>query len=750
MPRLVKLAISSRRLANLSISTRIAVACLVPLTAFMVFAGKELVEKRGQVRAAENAAKLIEVVPNISSLVHELQKERGASAGFVSSKGQALAGPMRNQRQETDTVLAIWRAQMAGIDRSVLGGKFGQSLMRAETALATIGATRRAIDALAITAPKTVEYYSTTIANLLTTIEATGDLSEDGRIVRQSIALSAFMQRKEFAGQERAIGTQGFSNGAFPAEVYLKFVRLGAGQEAQAQLFAKYARPDQVEALNNTLRGPAVDDVARLRAIGTAAPFDPAAVRQVSGQQWFDAATKQIDLFKTIEDRLVADFLAVTRAVAAEANWGFWTILSIFLGMLTVTIALVVVVALSITRPLAAMVATMSKLADGHLDIDVEGTRRRDEIGAMAVALVVFRDAAVEKARLEQASAEQRRHAEDLRLRNEEERRKNAEVQVRSAEEQAHAIGALAQGLAKLADGNLMARLDDSFTESYRRIKHDFDATVERLQHTIVDIARAMHEVADAAGEISASTSDLSQRTEEQAASLEQTSASMEQISATVKKNAENAQHANQFASETREVAERGSAVVNDAVGAMARIEESSRKIADIIVVIDEIARQTNLLALNAAVESARAGEAGRGFAVVATEVRSLAQRSSQAAKDINDLITSSSSQVKDGVDLVNRAGNSLADIVASIEKVAGIVSDIATASAEQATGLEQINKALSQMDEVTQQNSALVEQNAATAKTLEYQSAAVTERLATFQFESDMPRPTTMRHAAA
>ena len=228
----------------------------------------------------------------------------------------------------------------------------------------------------------------------------------------------------------------------------------------------------------------------------------------------------------------------------------------------------------------------------------------------------------------------------------------------------------------------------------------------------------------------------------------------MEEISATVKKNAENAQQANQFTSDTRSVAERGGAVVGDAVNAMARIEESSRKISDIIGVIDEIARQTNLLALNAAVEAARAGEAGRGFAVVATEVRSLAQRSSQAAKDIKDLITNSSGQVKEGVDLVNRAGGSLKDIVDSIKKVADIVADIANASAEQATGIEEVNKALTQMDEVTQQNSALVEENAATAKTLADQSTAMDERVAFFRLDqsavsSHAPRPAAARAPA-
>jgi len=205
-------------------------------------------------------------------------------------------------------------------------------------------------------------------------------------------------------------------------------------------------------------------------------------------------------------------------------------------------------------------------------------------------------------------------------------------------------------------------------------------------------------------------------------------------------KNAEQAKLASQFAGETRETADRSGQVVAEAVHAMSRIDDSSKKIADIITVIDEIARQTNLLALNAAVEAARAGEAGRGFAVVASEVRSLAQRSSQAAKDIKDLITSSSTQVQEGVDLVNKAGASLSGIVESIKKVAAIISDIATASVEQSTGIDQVNKALGQVDEVTQQNSALVEENAATAKALEHQAATMNERMGAFRLTENSP----------
>jgi methyl-accepting chemotaxis protein len=324
-------------------------------------------------------------------------------------------------------------------------------------------------------------------------------------------------------------------------------------------------------------------------------------------------------------------------------------------------------------------------------------------------------------------------NAVDSQRAHDEERRALEQAQAASALEQQRVIGWLSGGLKRLAQGDLTCRLSDA-AENYLAVQQEFNEAMARLQETMQATADAARDVTSAAAEISASTTDLSERTEQQAAGLEETSASMEQISATVKKNAENAREANALTADARQVADRGSAVLAATVEAMSRIEESSRKIGDIIGVIDEIARQTNLLALNAAVEAARAGEAGRGFAVVASEVRALAQRSSQAAKDIKDLITNSSDQVQQGVELVNRTGVSLNDIAAAIKKASLLVADIATASSEQAIGIDQVNKALTQMDEVTQQNSALVEENAATAKTLESQSAAMGERVAFFR----------------
>jgi methyl-accepting chemotaxis protein len=387
----------------------------------------------------------------------------------------------------------------------------------------------------------------------------------------------------------------------------------------------------------------------------------------------------------------------------------------------------------------------MMELAAGNMNAQFEGVHRMDEIGDFARAFHNFKQASIDRMHAETEAKELRAQAEAEHAASEARQSAVEAEKAKAAAEQARSLDALAEGLARLAEGDLTISIEDEFAEAYRQIRDDFNTTVGRLHDTVDSIVTSTRDVANASQEISTSTMNLSQRTEEQAASLEQTSASMDEISATVQKNAEHAHHANASAGKARDVADRGRAVVAKTVDAMAQIESSATKISDIIGVIDEIARQTDLLALNAAVEAARAGDAGRGFAVVAAEVRTLAQRSSQAAKDIKDLINNSNGQVKEGVELVGRAGAALIEIVDSIKEVAAVVAEIAAASTEQATGIEQVNKALNQMDEVTQQNSALVEENAATAKTLEQQAAAMDQTVAFFRLGdagSTAPKP--------
>lgn len=305
------------------------------------------------------------------------------------------------------------------------------------------------------------------------------------------------------------------------------------------------------------------------------------------------------------------------------------------------------------------------------------------------------------------------------------------------AETTASGLSDVADMMNAMADGDLTARITNEYLGLFDDLKQSANATAEKLSDTLSQVIGAANEVSNASTEIASGSADLSQRTEEQASSLEETAAAMEEMATAVRNNADNANEANNLGQGARDVAEKGGEVVNSAVEAMDRIESSSQKISDIIVVIDEIAFQTNLLALNAAVEAARAGDAGKGFAVVASEVRALAQRSAEAAKDIKGLIVESTSQVKDGVSLVNEAGMQLKEIVSSIGRVTDLVSEIASANAEQSSGIEEINKAVSEMDETTQQNSALVEETAASAQAMTDQSENMRDMISFFQVGS-------------
>jgi len=294
-------------------------------------------------------------------------------------------------------------------------------------------------------------------------------------------------------------------------------------------------------------------------------------------------------------------------------------------------------------------------------------------------------------------------------------------------------LGKLSELLQAIAQGDLTVHMEGEFHGVFARMRDDADATTQQLTGIVGRIQEASASINAAAGEIAAGNSDLSRRTEQQAANLEETAASMEELTSTVKQNAEHARQANQLAQGAATVASQGGAVVGQVVSTMDDIEKSSRRIAEIISVIDGISFQTNILALNAAVEAARAGEQGRGFAVVASEVRTLAQRSANAAKEIKGLIDDSVSRVADGSALVHQAGATMDEIVASVQRVTDIMAEISAASQEQSAGIEQVNQTITQMDETTQQNAALVEEATASARALEEQAGELREAVSMF-----------------
>ncbi len=420
----------------------------------------------------------------------------------------------------------------------------------------------------------------------------------------------------------------------------------------------------------------------------------------------------------------------------------------------------------AIIKPLLDLGAVMDRLTAGDTGVSVPHTQRQDELGAMARAVSVLRESSEQVAMLQQ----QEQAAAAARLARAQSMEAvvsdvgevvaaaangdfSARLQIDQADEQMQKLVAgineinavvdaatseFADALSAVAGGDLTVRVDSAYRGKFADLKSAINETVDRLSSTVRTIQVTSADVGLAAREINMGADDLSKRTEEQASSLEETAATTEELAASVKASAQSSRQAAEIADEAMKAAQDGGAIAGQAVEAMARIETASQKISDIIRVIDDIAFQTNLLALNAAVEAARAGDAGKGFAVVASEVRTLAQRSSAAAKDITGLISSSNSEVGEGVKLVRQAGDQLSQILSSSQKVAATIADISAASSEQASGIDEMSQAVAHLDEMTQQNAALSEQSAASAASLSTRIGQLNDLVAAFKTGSE------------
>ncbi|OYX00350.1 MAG: hypothetical protein B7Z14_09330 [Bosea sp. 32-68-6] len=453
---------------------------------------------------------------------------------------------------------------------------------------------------------------------------------------------------------------------------------------------------------------PVSDRVIALRKAGDAAQAKQVMMAQARPlfTEWLARINQFIDLQEANNQRLgqsvrgvSANFTAMTLLLLGSAlliglAFAWWSIRAI--------------------RPLSGLTQVMTQFANGDLQASVPHSDRADEVGAMAKALQIFRSNALAMRTMESEAAATRQAAEAERLLTDEQRALTVKEQLAGARQQEQIVDLLASGLQRLAQGDLTCRIEAPVPADYLKLRDDFNVMVDRLSGMVGMIQATSSDVGLAAREITTGAADLSKRTEEQASSLEETAATTEELAASVKASAQASRQAAAVADEAKQAAQAGGT--------------------DIIRVIDDIAFQTNLLALNAAVEAARAGDAGKGFAVVASEVRTLAQRSGEAAKDISALISSSNMEVGEGVKLVRQAGESLDRILTASQKVAATIADISAASGEQANGIDEMSQAVAHLDEMTQQNAALAEQSAASAGSLSGKIGELNDLVAAFK----------------
>ncbi len=443
-----------------------------------------------------------------------------------------------------------------------------------------------------------------------------------------------------------------------------------------------------------------------------------------------DRVSKTIEALVVSADQDAASLQETATTTAAETAR---LMEAIGVGGVLAGVALALVLGGRIARPILSMTEAMRRLAAGELELQIPSAGRGDEIGSMANAVAVFRDNAAEMRRL-QGEADKVHAANEARLEQLEAHHFEA------ARAQTEVVAAMGAGLASLASGDLTHRITQTFASEYVELQRTFDAAMAQLQETITVILTNAGGIRATTQEISKATDDLSMRTEKEAASLEETSAALGEITNIVKTAATGAQAARKITASARGEAEQSAAIVRQTVSAMADLEKSSGEISRIVGVVDEIAFQTNLLALNAGVEAARAGDAGKGFAVVASEVRALAQRSAEAAKEIKSLISASSAQVKRGVELVHQTGRALQRISQQVVDIDGVVAEIATSAGQQATNLNQVNGAFGDLDHVTQQNAAMVEQTTAALKTLATETDKLSDLMLRFKTHPTAP----------